>query len=108
MKIIQNIRLRWMVFKGRLKQLAFNFLLRLLKRIDAQQLKSALIGLKMSFSFQAVVPKDGKWHHMAATTQAWIKRNKRNKKTKKKYKNAYYLDGVKVSIKKRRRSKKTK
>ena len=105
---MKTIRLKWMLFKGRIRQRLFDFLLRLLKRIDAHQLKSALIGLKMSFNFQAVVPKDGKWHHMVTTTEAWIKRNKKTRKTKKKYKNDYYLDGVKVSIKKQRRPKKAK
>jgi hypothetical protein len=93
-----HIKIQLMLLKNRIKQNLFDLGMNILKRIDAEQLKKANIGINMSISVRKIVPKDGMWHHFAMTTDCWIKRTKN--KTQKKQKDNYFLDGVKVKPKK--------
>jgi len=95
---MKNLRLNLILFKNRVKAKIFDILLNLLKRLDTVKLKSALIGIKMGMNLSTVIPKDGKWHHVAMTADCWVKRSKR--KTKKRKKKTYYLDGVRVRARK--------
>jgi hypothetical protein len=44
-------------------------------------------------SFMSLVPEDDKWHHIAATATAYVKKDKVGKKSK----SSQYLDGVKIA-----------
>jgi hypothetical protein len=43
--------------------------------------------------FMSLVPEDDKWHHIAATATAYVKKDKVGKKSK----SSQYLDGVKIA-----------
>lgn len=89
-----HIKIRWMLFKNRVRQVIFRLLLEMLKRVDSVELKRCLVGIKMGWNVQKVVPKDNKWHYVSMTVDTYIKRVKNT--IKKKQSKEYYLDGVRV------------
>jgi len=105
-KKMKNLKLNLILFKSWVRGKIFDILFSILKRLDTIRLKSATIGIKMGMNMSTVVPKDGKWHHVVMTADCWVKRLKN--KTKKKKTTTYYLNGVGVRIKKRRKYGDTK
>lgn len=55
--------------------------------------KKQAISLKYEAEFMSRVPQDGKWHHIALTVMANVKRNKNIKDLEE----STYLDGVKIA-----------
>lgn len=79
-----------------MKETLKDFLYWWLSKLEKQKVERVVVGYEMGVQLSRVIPKNGKWYHVALSVEGWFKFNKGEKDAMTIDSVAIYRDGKKV------------
>lgn len=88
--MIDEFRVRMFGLPSKIRKNLAKFLIKLISKLDDQELVACTIYEEVKIKFKYYVPQDNNWHHYAYTVDMWVNLKEKVKNRK------HYVDGVKT------------